>query len=461
VLHEVEQRRVGPLHVLEREHGGVDVCEALEEEPPGREEVLPLEPALAPDPEQVGHPRLDERALLRIADVIVQDIGQLRHHRLVRLVLADAAAHAHHVGQRAVGHSLAVGRAPAAVPVDHLGQAVEVLVELPDEPRLADARDPGHRDEMGPALVGAGVEEILDLAQLAVAADERRLEPLRLERAARARDDPHGPPQPVQADLALELVLAGVLVDDGRLGRAPRCVADEHLPGLRQRLHPGGRVDDVARHHALAHGADGHGRLTREHPRPHPQVGDADLVPERGHGRDQVERRPDGPLGIVLGGVVGAPDGHDGVADELLDDAAVELDQPPADVEVARQQGADVLGVARLRERREPDNVGEEHGDQAPLRRRLAGDDGRGALRRAIPRDDRGPALAAEPVVRQDGCPTRAADRGQRRAAPAAESLAGRVFRPARGADHAPSVRDRPGRRLVRGAAQLFSNSRR
>ena len=48
VLDEVEQARVRPLHVLEREHGGVDLGEPLEEQPPRREQVLPVgDPASA------------------------------------------------------------------------------------------------------------------------------------------------------------------------------------------------------------------------------------------------------------------------------------------------------------------------------------------------------------------------------------------------------------------------------
>ena len=335
MLDEVEQRRVGPLHVLEGQHRRIDVGQPLEEHPPGREQVFALEPGAALHPQQMRDPRLDERALVGVLEVRVQHVGELCERRVGRIVLADPAPHPHHVGQRPVGHALAVGRTPAPVPVDHLGEAVEVLVELPHQPRLADPGDAGDRHEMGAALVGAGVEQVLDLAQLALAADERRLQALRLERPARARDDPHRPPQPVQADLALELVLAGILEDHRRLGRAPGRVAHEHPPRLGQGLHPRGAVHDIARHHALADGADGDGRLTGQHAGADAQVGDADLVAERAHGGDQVERGPHRPLGVVLGGVVRSPDGHDGVADELLHHPAVELDQAAADVEVA------------------------------------------------------------------------------------------------------------------------------
>ena len=196
VLDEVEQRRVRPLHVLEDHHHRVDVGQPLEEQPPGGEEVLALvAAALLLEPEQVGQPRLDEAALVRVGDVLLDDRGELGERRARLLVLDDPRAHPDHVRERPVGDALAVGEAAAAVPVRDLDDPVEVLVELPAEPRLADPGDPGDRDEVRLALVGAGVEELLDLAQLTVAADERRLEPGRLQRrrarrrrrAARAR----------------------------------------------------------------------------------------------------------------------------------------------------------------------------------------------------------------------------------------------------------------------------------
>ena len=66
------------------------------------------------------------------------------------LVLGDPAAPPHHVRERPVGHAFAVGETAAAVPVDRLDDPVEVLVELPREPRLADAGDAGHRDQLRP-----------------------------------------------------------------------------------------------------------------------------------------------------------------------------------------------------------------------------------------------------------------------------------------------------------------------
>ena len=78
VLHEVEQRRVRPLHVLEREHRRIHVGEPLEEETPGGEQVLPLVRLVLAEPEQVSEPRLDEPALVRVEDVLLERRLELR-----------------------------------------------------------------------------------------------------------------------------------------------------------------------------------------------------------------------------------------------------------------------------------------------------------------------------------------------------------------------------------------------
>src|SRR5205807_2514453 len=124
------------------------------------------------------------------------------------------------------------------------------------EAALADPGDAGDRDQVRPPLVLAVVEEILDETQLALAPDERRLEALRFERAARTGDDAQRAPERDESRLPLQLVRAGALVDDRRLGRPPRRLADEHLAGLGDPLDAGGGVDEIARNHPLALGAD-------------------------------------------------------------------------------------------------------------------------------------------------------------------------------------------------------------
>jgi hypothetical protein len=78
VLDEVEERGVRPLHVLEDHDRRVDVGEALEEEAPGGEQVLPLEPGVLLQPEQMAKARLDEAPLLLVRQVLLDDLRQLR-----------------------------------------------------------------------------------------------------------------------------------------------------------------------------------------------------------------------------------------------------------------------------------------------------------------------------------------------------------------------------------------------
>ena len=114
------------------------------------------------------------------------------------------------------------------------------------------------------ALLGGSVEETLHLTKLAVSPDERRLEPLRLERAAVGGDDPARLPERYGLLLALQLERACFLVDDRLLGRPPRRLAHVHAAGLGRGLDPRRRVDEVAGDHALALRADRHRGLARE-----------------------------------------------------------------------------------------------------------------------------------------------------------------------------------------------------
>ena len=90
------------------------------------------------------------------------------------------------------------------------------------------------------------------------------------------------------------------------------------------------RVDEVARDHALVRRAEGDGRLAGQ---------DAgarlDRRPQGPDGVDELESGPDRALGVVLVGRRRAPHGHDRVADELLDRAAVARDDVAGQVEVA------------------------------------------------------------------------------------------------------------------------------
>jgi hypothetical protein len=209
-----------------------------------------------------------------------------------------------------------------------------------------------------PAL--GGVEDVLQQAQLALAAGERRIEPGAAADPAAGGGHPDGPPQRHRLGLPLQLERPGGLRDDGGLADPSRDLVDEDPARRRGALDARRGVHQVAGDDALADRPDRHGGVAGRDPGPGLEGGAAALA-ERVHRIDQLEGDADGPLGVVLLGDRRAPDRHHRVADELLDRAAVALDRAPGRLEVAREQLAHLLGIARAGERREADQVGEEH----------------------------------------------------------------------------------------------------
>ena len=67
---------------------------------------------------------------------------------------------------------------------------------------------------------------------------------------------------------------------------------------------------------------------------------------ERRHHLDEVERGANGALGVVLVGGGRAPQRHDRIADELLDDAAVPVDDLARRSKYRLWSSRIVLGVA-------------------------------------------------------------------------------------------------------------------
>ena len=214
------------------------------------------------------------------------------------VVLGQLGAAADHLAQRPERDPLAVGRRAAAMPVDRLRDAVDVLLELPDQPALADAARAGDRDEARPPIAADGVELLLQLPQLLVAADERCLEGVGASVAAALRDDAERLPRRDGAGLALERVVADRLEDDRALGRARVASPTRTVPGLRHALQACRGVDEVAGHHALVGGAERDRRLAGQDARREPG-GSGCRVADR---VDQLERRADGALGVVLVG---------------------------------------------------------------------------------------------------------------------------------------------------------------
>src|SRR5204863_4660279 len=79
------------------------------------------------------------------------------------------------------------------------------------------------------------------------------------------------------------------------------------------------------------------------------------------------ERRPHRALSVVAVGRRSPEDGHDRVADELLDHAAERLELAPNEVVVGRQERPDVLRVEHLGPGGEADEDDEEDRNESPL----------------------------------------------------------------------------------------------
>ncbi len=192
--------------------------------------------------------------------------AQLLSRGLRRLVLHDAGAHAHHLGERPVGDTLAVGEAPAAVPPDLLGQAVDVLEELPGQPRLADAGEADDREQPRPRPRRVAWTNSLSKRSSRSRPTKGGSRPVGRSAPPRAATTRGGPPEPHRLRFALQLVGPGVVVVDRGLGRPAGALADVDGPGLCHRLHPGRRVHQVTGDHALVGGAEVDRRLTGETP---------------------------------------------------------------------------------------------------------------------------------------------------------------------------------------------------
>ena len=205
----------------------------------------------------------------------------------------DAEALPHRLGERPVRDAVAVGQAPPAVPEHRVGEAVDVLLELPPQPRLAGPAAPLTVTRRGVRRSTLAWNSSAQRAVLGVAADHRRLEPVdalgaadagqHAGRAATAR---------MRLGLALERVLAGVGEADPGRGEPLRGRVDPHRARRGRGLHAGGGVHRVAGDHALADRAEHGSDLAGDDAGPQPQVRRADLGAERGDRGHEVERRP-------------------------------------------------------------------------------------------------------------------------------------------------------------------------
>ena len=251
------------------------------------------------------------------------------------------------------------------MPVRALADPVEVLLELPGQPMLPDPGLTDDRDQARLALPPGGVEQVLDQAQLLVTAHERRFQRALATGAAAQGLDAERVPGLDRGRLALQQLLAGLLVRDGLVGRPPGGLPHQDRSGRRRALEARGGVDQVAGDHGLAGCPHGGGRFPGQDRGPQGQVGARVL--HGAHGGHQVQGGADRAFGVVLVGDRHAPDGHDRITDELLHRSAVAGDDLVAGVEVAGQELAGLFRVSVFGEGRGPHQVREQDRYQPPL----------------------------------------------------------------------------------------------
>ena len=229
---------------------------------------------------------------------------------------------------------------------------------------------------MAGARRGRLVERARESRELLLAADEGRASAsVRRHRLAHA-DEPVGRHRlglPFQLE-RLDLLDVDVAPDEpvGQL-------AEQHLALARGLLETGGDVDGVAGDESLPGRRVAGDDLAGVDARP---VGELHAVDELQLVVELLERRlhPGGRTNRAQRVVLVEPgqpeDGHHGVADELLDHAAVPLELAPHRVEVARHHLAERLGVERLAEARRALQVREDDRHDLPrlLRRPCLGE---------------------------------------------------------------------------------------
>ena len=309
--------------------------------------------------------------------------------------------------------------------------------DLLQQARLAQAGVAADHDPARRAAVEAGAQHRERVAQFLVAADQRRgrrdvdLAP-HAPRLHRGRLAAHrGRRQP----LALEV----------RGHHAPGVRAGDDLAGLGELEQAGRSVDGVAGEAvaALVRRAGPHDneaavdaavqREVRAEPRcmPFGQLFDGAVQRERGAQRAQR---------IVATGLRHAEQRHDLVTDELVDDAAVRLDDARRELAQLGHQQADLLGVDALVECGVAGQVAEDDRREAAFARVDPGLGGR--CRAGFGRRGRAAALGAEALPRRERRATAGTGKRERRPALRAEArIVGVAVAAGRAVEHARTDR--------------------
>ena len=127
VLQEVEQPVAGPVEILEHEHERALLGQALEEAPPGAEDLLPIALGLSLRGEADERPqvRLDPRRLVSVAHRVGHLAAQLVLDLARGVRVENPGLRLDHLQQGRERDALPVGQAGAATPRDELGVVLD------------------------------------------------------------------------------------------------------------------------------------------------------------------------------------------------------------------------------------------------------------------------------------------------------------------------------------------------
>jgi hypothetical protein len=322
VVDEVEQRRLGPVDVLEH-----------------RDERAPSRQRLEQSPERPrGLVRPARGAEDQARGLLVDEVAQL-----------PAVAPAEHLRERPVRDPLSVRRAAAD---EHGRPLLQPGAELADEPRLSDARRAEHSHQPAGGRVRRVGEGRLERGELRRAPDEARV----LDRGLVTEvDEPPG--------------VVGRLEGSGAADELARARPDEDLRRRGRAHEPVGAIDRCAAREPPAARTGGGEHLSRVDAEPQLRLG---LLA-------QLERGPDRPQGVVLVELVEAEHAHQPADGRALGDAAVALEDGRTAVPAVVQDAVEGLGIEALGQRGGVGEVDAHDRDEAAaaglvgLRRRFRG----------------------------------------------------------------------------------------
>ena len=361
---ELQERRLGGVEIVDDEDEWQVGRQGLEE-PARSPEQFGHREALGGEPDRGGDACDDIRS---VRNTHLQERAELGQRGLGRILIVDAGGRPGHFGEGPERDSLAVWQAPAPEPPRRVAQSGG---ELGDQPRLADPSFTGDGHEARLPRVANGAECGVEHGQLSTAADQG--EGVGTERSerpgARLRSpDAH---QSVRDDgfrLALERQRFDGLDDDGFADQPVGDVTDKDLLATRSLLQPSRHVDGIPVGQALVcRCVPGGHDFARIDPGPvleRDAIGQFQIDVDPGEGLLHAMGCANGSERIVLARLRQPEDGHDRVADVLLDLPPMKREDTRHRTEVAVLDLVQCLGVDPLAECRRALQVAEEEGDR-------------------------------------------------------------------------------------------------